>query len=148
MLGARIVYYESSFKIVQRVEDQIDTVQIIFNVRWVYVVDPGFDLNGRIDPAQFRFGGYRLGKIAPHIALIEQRLALQVREFHKISIDQPDKADAGADNLIGGNSSKGPKADQQNSGRREAQLAGFADGGKSNLARVTFIRIQGLPSPA
>ena len=76
MFGTGIVDHEARFEIIERVKDEIHVTEIVLDVRGIHIFDFRFDLNGRIDPAQFRFGGDGLGKIFRCVRLIEEHLPL------------------------------------------------------------------------
>ncbi len=64
-----------------------------------------FHGHGGIDGAQFAFGGDGLGEDVEGVGLVEQGLALQVRGFNEIAIDDSEVPDAGANEKIGGGGS-------------------------------------------
>jgi hypothetical protein len=134
VLRARVVDDESRFEVVQSVKDQIDAVQILFDIRRIYIVDSSLDLNRRIDSAQPGFRCYCFGKITGNVAFIEERLPLQIRKLYKIAIDQPDETNSGTYQLVCSDGSKGAEADKKNTRFRQPLLAGFAYRTETNLA--------------
>ena len=116
MFGTGIVDHEARFEIIERVKDEIHVTEIVLDVRGIHIFDFRFDFNGRIDPAQFRFGGDGLGEILLNIFLVEQRLPLKIRQLDKVAIDDSKKANAGAHQLVGGNGAERTEADEQNAG--------------------------------
>ena len=108
MLGARVIDDKARFEVVKRVKNEIDISDIVFDVCRIDIVHPGFDLDRRIHASQLRFCSCGFRKIASNILLIEQRLALQVRQLHEISINQPHKSHACANDLIGRDTPKRP----------------------------------------
>jgi hypothetical protein len=87
-----------------------------------------------IDGAE-AFGG--LKRVA-RIGLFEQSLALQIGRLHKISIDDSEMTDAGADEQIGGCGTDGAATDDHGARGEKAGLTVLADARKEHLARVFF----------
>lgn len=101
---------------------------------WREIGDDGFDLRAGIYGAEAALGGYGFREIFRGVGFFEQSLALEVGRLDEIAIDDAQRAQAGADELIGDGCTGGAAADQDGAGIEEALLAGFADSGEEDLA--------------
>ena len=88
MLGASVIHHETRFKVVERVEKEIDAGDVVFNVGWIDIIYDSFDLNGGIHAAKFGFGSGGLRKIVTDVLFVKQGLPLQVRKFDEVAIDE------------------------------------------------------------
>ncbi len=82
--------------------------------------------------------GARLDLGAVGVVGSEGDLALQVRQGHRIVVDQPQRAHAGGGQIEGGRVAHPAHADNQHAGALQRLLAGAADLGQHQLAGVTL----------
>ena len=76
---------------------------------------------------------------AAGVGFVEEDLALEVREFDEVAVNQGESADAGADEKRGGGGSGGSAADDGGVGSGEAALTFVADGREEDLAGVAAV---------
>jgi hypothetical protein len=79
------------------------------------------------------------------VGLSEHRLALQIREFNEVAIDNPEIADAGAGQRLGLRGSERAAADNYDPSLRQLPLAFYSDCREKDLTAVSFgagLRIQ------
>jgi hypothetical protein len=79
------------------------------------------------------------------VSLSEHRLALQIREFNKVAIDDPEISDSGTGQRFGLRGSERTATDNYDSSLRQLPLAFYADGREKDLTTVSFgagLRIQ------
>jgi len=106
-----IVDQETSFEIVSAVQEQIDAIEKCFRVAGAEIGHDPFDGHGRIDGAKLTLRGDGLWEDVESVGFIEERLPLQVGGLNEIAIDDPEVADAGANEEIGCGSADGTAAD-------------------------------------
>lgn len=87
--------------------------------------------------------GNRFGEGFARIGFLEKRLALKIREFDEIAVNNSEAADSGAHEEIGRDGAERSAADKNSARLEEALLTFFADAGKKNLARI-FLELPGV----
>ena len=91
-LRRRVVQKKARFEIVGAVDDEVDAVAQARDVVGPDIGDDRFDLDLGIDGAELFGGGDRFGQVRGNVGLIEEHLPLQVIEFDKVPIDDPEFA--------------------------------------------------------
>jgi hypothetical protein len=72
------------------------------------------------------------------VFLVEENLALQVAQFNHVAIDDPDRADAGADQGIGRRASQRAAAAHQRMALQKPSLSFLAQRRVAHLTQVTI----------
>ena len=71
------------------------------------------------------------------VLLIKQNLSLQIRQIHKVAIDDSQKSHSGANQSISQHRPQGAAATKQHPGRSNSLLSVEANSGKANLATIS-----------
>src|SRR5262249_3709722 len=106
----------------------------------VDVGDDGIDVDTGVDGGQFAGGGLGLGQVLGHVVFVEQHLPLQVARLDEIAVDQPQMADAGANQSVGQHRAQRATAAQRHTRIEQTPLTVFADAGETNLPAVALQR--------
>jgi hypothetical protein len=138
IFDGEIVEEEASFEIVGAVEEEIEAGEKFFGVLRSQVGDEAVGGYGGVDGAKFLLGGDGFGKGVAGIRFVEKGLALKVGRLDKVAVDDAETADTGASEESGRRGADSAATDDYGAGSGEALLAGFADSGKENLARIAF----------
>ena len=86
------------------------------NVGGDEVCDAGVDGDGGVEEGDLAAGGFGLGEGFAGVGLVEEDLALEVRGFDEVAVDEGEGADAGAGEERGGGGSRGSDADDGDMG--------------------------------
>ncbi len=119
MFHRNIVEQIARFSAVGSVKDQVDARGLarqsreIFHVSRMDIRHDRMNDERRIDLSQTSGGGDGFGHLPMNIGFVEQDLALQIRQFDQIAIDDDDRARAGPRQLLGNHRSQRAAADQQ-----------------------------------
>lgn len=140
MFDGKIVDEESGFEIVGSVENEIETVEQFPGILRSEVGYDAFDGNGRIDGAKLLLSREGFWKRSGGIGFVEKGLALEIRRFDEVTIEDAQSPNAGAGKKRGSGGSDRAATDDNGTRRREPLLAGLADGLEKNLAGVSFER--------
>lgn len=100
------------------------------------VRDVGVDGDGGVEAGDVAAGGFGLGECEECVLLVEEDLALEVGGLDEVAVDKGEGADSGAGEERGGGGSGGSDADDGDVSGGEVLLAGGADAGEEDLARV------------
>src|SRR5690242_1372290 len=101
-LDGKIVNQEAGFKIISSIEDEVAIRKQFLSVLGAKVGNNAFSLDPGIDGAQLAFGGYGLRQGIAGVRLIEQGLSLEVGRLDEVPINDFDRADARANEQVGG----------------------------------------------
>ena len=96
MLDGNVVDQETNFEIVTAVHDQVDVLSKAFDVVGVDVRDDWIKRYRRVDSLQVLSGCDGFGEHVFDIVFFKQNLPLEVADFQKVSINDPQKSHAGA----------------------------------------------------
>ena len=114
MLDRVVVEQEPRLKIVGAVDDHVDALGQLGQVRVVHVSNDRFDHDRGIYPTEFLGRGDRFGKLSGNVVFVEQDLPLQIARFEEVAIDDPHVADPGSHQGVGQHATEGSTAaDQQ-----------------------------------
>ena len=107
----------------------------------VEVGDDRLDLDRAVDQPQLPRGGLGLGQVVADVLLVEEDLPLEVVGLDEVAVDDPEVPDARADQVIGQHGPECTAAAERDPAFQQGALAGFAQGGKADLARVAIERV-------
>ena len=96
----------------------------------------GVDGDVGVEAGDVAAGGLGLGQAFEGVGFVEEDLALEVGGLDEVAVDEGEGAYAGAGEQRCGGGSGGPAADDGDMGRGEPLLAGGADAGEEDLARI------------
>jgi hypothetical protein len=133
-LYSGIIEKKARFKIVGPVEKDVMGSKQFFRVAGCEIGDNPFDTHAAVDGAQPALGGDGFGERFTSIGFIEKGLALEVRGFDEIAVNDAERSDPRADQEVCKRGAKRAAADEYGSRSQEAALAFFADAGEKNLA--------------
>ena len=102
------------------------------------LVDVRLHLHRGVDTLQVRCQDLSLGKSLPRIRLLVTQLAVEVRPFHDVAVDQTDGADAGAHQIFRRVAAECAAANDQDPGGPQPRLALLAQRGVNSLTRVAI----------
>ena len=130
------VQKEPRLEVVRPVHDEVGVLEDVLRGGRMNVSRDGVDLHVRVDLTQtFRRGfGFRL----VHVRLRIQGLALQVHDFHDVSVDEVHATDPRPHQEIGGDTSEGTETHDHHFGLAEGPLAPCTDFGEHRLAAVAL----------
>ncbi len=133
----QVVGQVTRFEIVEPVDHDIDAVREALDVRVVDVIDDRGHPDVGVGPGDTSLRGLRFRQSIGDVLLIEQHLALQVRQFHDVAIDDHEMTDAGARQHFSGDTTERPAAEYQRSRVGQPLLALPAEAGQQHLALVS-----------
>ena len=146
MFGAGVVDDESSFKIVEGIQNEVDILYIVFNRGGIDVVDDSLNMDGRIDAFQFGSGSDGLGKVFSDVVFVVKRLTLEVGNFNEVPVDDSQESDTGAHQQFGGDASERAGTDQGDTCVADFSLPCCTDGRKSYLPGIPVVIFQSVSS--
>jgi len=91
-----IVEEEARFKIVGAVEKEVEAREEFWGVLRGEIGDDAFDGNSGINGAKLLLGGDCLGQGLQGVGFVKERLALKIRRFDKITVEDTETTDASA----------------------------------------------------
>jgi hypothetical protein len=142
VFGAGVIDNESRFKVVERIQNEIDILYIVFHGGGIDIVHDGFNVDHRIDAFQFGSGGDGLGEVVPHILFVVKGLPLEVREFDEIPVDDSQETDSRPYQQFGGDAAERTGADEGDASVSNFLLPFCSDGRKSNLPGIPVVIFQ------
>ena len=101
MLDGNVVNQKTNFEIVAAVHDQVDILSKAFDVTGVDIGDDWFKRYRRVDLLQVLRGCDSFGEHVFDIVFFKQNLPLEVADFQKVSIDDPQKSNTRPNQCIG-----------------------------------------------
>ncbi len=131
-IGQRVAGCE----IVRAVEHDVEAANDRRRVRFVQPQSDRLDCDMRIDAGDRSFGALRLRP--PDIARRMDDLAMQIGERNGIIVDDPERADAGACEILQRRRAEPARADDERARGFELVLAGAAQPMQDDLARVAL----------
>ena len=93
-------------------------------------VTTGSIVDLRVDRPQLARGGLGLGQVVGDVVLVEEHLPLEVVRLDEVAVDDPDVADAGADQVVGQHGAERPAAAERDAAGQQPALARLAERGK------------------
>src|SRR5208282_2238338 len=103
----------------------------------------GLDLDRAVDQPELPRRGLCLGEIVPDVLLVEEDLPLQVVGLDEITVDDSQAAHSGPRQVVGQHGPERTAAAERDLAREQGTLAGLAQGGETDLSRVTLERVVG-----
>jgi hypothetical protein len=83
-------------------------------------------------------GSNGFGERVASVGFVEEALALKVRGFDEIAVNDAQAAQAGAHQKAGDDCAQGAAAHEDSAGGQKTSLSGFANASEKHLARVSF----------
>ena len=110
---------------------------------WSMSVTTGSIVDRAVDLPELPRGGLGLGQVVGDVLLVEEDLALEVVRLDEVAVDDPDVADARADQVVGQHGPERPAAADRDPAGHQLALAGLAQRGEADLAAVAVERVDG-----
>ena len=134
LLDGVVVDEVAGLEVVGGVEDEVDGGEEFVDVGGDEVGDVGMDGDCGVEEGDLATGCFGFGEGFPGVGLVEENLALEVRGFDEVAVDEGESADAGAGKEGGGGGSCGSDADDGDVCGGEEVLSGGSDTGEEDLA--------------
>ena len=94
--------------------------------------------------AELARGGLGLGQVVGDVVLVEEDLPLEVVRLDEVAVDEPDVADAGADQGVGQHGAERPAAAERDAAGQQPALARLAEAGEADLAAVAVQGVEAI----
>ena len=132
-----IVDQIANLKVVRAVENQIDIVSELPDIRKVSILHKRFDFDFRIHLAQPIRGTDGFGKMVFDILFREQNLSLQVAEFDEVAVNDAQKPDTRASHCIRGDTAQRTASDEKHTSGGYCRLTCRTNATDKDLLLVT-----------
>ena len=96
------------------------------------------DRDAGVEGGYVAAGGFGFGQGVEGVGLVEEDLALEVRGFDEVAVDEGERGDTGAGEQAGGCGARGPDSNDSGVSGTEFLLAFGADAGEEDLAGVAL----------
>lgn len=109
-----VIQKEACLEIVGAIENDVECGKQFFGVAGGEVGDDPFDAHAAVDGSQAALGGNGFGERFEGVGFVEESLALEIRGFDEIAVNDAQNPDSGADKKICKRGTKRSAADKYN----------------------------------
>ena len=110
---------------------------------WSMSVTTGSIVDRAVDRPQLARGRLGLGQVVGHVLLVEEHLALEVVGLDEVAVDDADRPDARAGEVVGQHGTERPAAAERDPAFQQGTLARLAELRKADLPAVAVERLGG-----
>ena len=136
MLDGEIVSEVARFKIVETVDEDIDSLCVSRDVAVVEVVDYRRYAYAGVDTCDSAPGSFGLGDEIRNVLLVEQHLPLKVCKFDEIAVHDHEVADAGTGKQVRSHAAQRTAPEYERRGSEEPALPLLPESGQERLTVV------------
>jgi hypothetical protein len=134
-----VIQQKPSLEVIGAVENQWKPGEQFPSIPGSDIGDDPLHAHVGVDGSEAPFGGDGLRQGFARIRFLKERLALQVRQFHEIPVDNPQPSDTRSNKEIGNHGPKRAAAHQDSTRPQKLLLASLAEARKKNLSGISFV---------